>query len=220
MMTRKIFLIMTILWSSLQVMAENYPYRSDYLWLTIPNHADWLYKVGEKATVEVTFCKYGIPQDIEVSYEIGPDEMPATSNGKVKLKNGRANIDMGTMKEPGFLDLRLTAVIGEKKYQHHVKVGFSPEQLKPYTQNPKDFDEFWQQAIKSARQTPISVTREPIAKYSDNEVECQLVKIRVDSRHSIYGYLTMPRKAGKYPVVLTPPGAGIKTMTISTHVPD
>lgn len=212
MMTRKIFLIMTILWSSLQVMAENYPYRSDYLWLTIPNHADWLYKVGEKATVEVTFCKYGIPQDIEVSYEIGPDEMPATSNGKVKLKNGRANIDMGTMKKPGFLDLRLTAVIGEKKYQHHVKVGFSPEQLKPYTQNPKDFDEFWQQAIKSARQTPISVTREPIAKYSDNEVECQLVKIRVDSRHSIYGYLTMPRKAGKYPVVLTPPGAGIKTI--------
>ena len=35
--------------------AENYPYRSDYLWLTMPDHADWLYKVGEKAKVEVTF---------------------------------------------------------------------------------------------------------------------------------------------------------------------
>ena len=68
---------------------ENYPYRSDYLWLTIPNHADWLYKVGEKAKVEVTFCKYGIPQDAEVVYEIGPDEMPATAKGSVKLKNGR-----------------------------------------------------------------------------------------------------------------------------------
>ena len=22
--------------------AENYPYRSDVLWVTVPNHADWL----------------------------------------------------------------------------------------------------------------------------------------------------------------------------------
>ena len=212
MTKRIIFIMMAFLWSSLHIIAENYPYRSDYLWMTIPNHADWLYKIGEKAVVEVTFCKYGIPQDVEVSYEIGPDEMPAIRSGKIKLKNGRANIDMGTMKEPGFLDLRLTAVMGDKKYQHHVKVGFSPEQLKPYTQDPKDFDEFWQQTIKSARQTPLSVTKEPIDKYSDDEVVCQLVKIRVDNRHSIYGYLTMPRKAGKYPVVLTPPGAGIKTI--------
>jgi hypothetical protein len=53
--------------------AENYPYRSDYLWLTMPDHADWLYKVGEKAKVEVTFTLYGMPQDVKVSYEIGPD---------------------------------------------------------------------------------------------------------------------------------------------------
>ncbi len=42
--------------------AENYPYRSDYLWLTVPDHADWLYKVGEKAKVEVSFYLYGMPQ--------------------------------------------------------------------------------------------------------------------------------------------------------------
>ena len=32
--------------SVLSAMAENYPYRSDYLWLTVPDHADWLYKTG------------------------------------------------------------------------------------------------------------------------------------------------------------------------------
>lgn len=64
---------------SLLIQAENYPYRSDYLWLTVPDHADWLYKTGEKAKVEVTFCLYGIPQNVEVSYEIGPDMMPAAS---------------------------------------------------------------------------------------------------------------------------------------------
>ena len=43
--------------------AENYPYKSDYLWVTVPNHADWLYKTGEQASVEVQFYKYGIPRD-------------------------------------------------------------------------------------------------------------------------------------------------------------
>ena len=191
---RAFFFLLCFVNSCLQAIAENYPYRSDYLWLTVPNHADWLYKVGENAKVEVTFCRYGIPQDTEVCYEIGPDEMPATSSGKVKLKNGRAVIDMGTMKEPGFLDLRLKATIGGKQTEHHVKIGFSPEQLKPYTKNPNDFGQFWKQAIETARQTPVSVTREPLTKFSDNEVECQLVKIRIDKHHSVYGYLTKPRK--------------------------
>ena len=47
----------------LSAAAENYPYRSDVLWVTVPDHADWLYKTGEKAKIEVQFYKYGIPQD-------------------------------------------------------------------------------------------------------------------------------------------------------------
>ena len=41
----------------LSVAAENYPYRSDVLWVTVPDHADWLYKTGEKAKIEVQFYK-------------------------------------------------------------------------------------------------------------------------------------------------------------------
>lgn len=201
---------------SLIALAENYPYRSDYLWLTVPDHADWLYKTGEKAKVEVSFYLYGIPQNIEISYEIGPDMMPATTSGKTMLKNGRATIDMGTMKKPGFLDLRLTAAIGDKKYQHHVKVGFSPEQLKPYTKTPSDFGAFWKANLEEARKEVKSegliVKSEKVEKYTTDEFDCYLLKLKVDKRHSIYGYLTKPKKAGKYPVVLCPPGAGIKTI--------
>ena len=192
--------------------SENYPYRSDYLWLTIPDHADWLYKTGEKAKVEVSFCKYGIPQNMEVNYEIGQDMLPATSKGKVTLKNGRAVIDMGTMKKPGFLDLRLKAAVEGKTYEHHVKVGFSPDQLKPYTKNPADFDAFWQKNLEEARKTPVSITCEPAPEYSTDKVETSLLKIRTDRRHSVYAYLMKPKKQGRYPVVLTPPGAGIKTI--------
>ena len=211
--TLKTICMLMLLTAEMPALAvENYPYRSDYLWLTVPDHADWLYKVGEKAKVEVTFCKYGMPQDVEVSYEIGPDEMPATSKGKVRLKNGRATIDMGTMKQPGFLDLRLTATVADKKYEHHVKVGFSPELLKPYTKNPQDFDEFWKANLEEARKTHLHVDCKKVDAYCTDETDMYLLKIRTDSRHSIYGYLSKPKKAGKFPVVLCPPGAGIKTI--------
>ena len=215
-MMKKYVMTLMLVCCQLLAVAENYPYRSDHLWLTVPNHADWLYKTGEKAKVEVSFSIYGIPQDVEVSYEIGPDMMPATTSGKVMLKNGRAVIDMGTMKKAGFLDLRLTAVKDGKKYQHHVKVGFSPEQLRPYTKNPSDFDAFWQKNIADARQDvkneKLIVKCEKVDKYSTDEFDCYLLKLKTDNRHSIYGYLTKPKKNGKYPVVLCPPGAGIKTI--------
>lgn len=204
--------IIVISFASNKATAENYPYRSDQLWITVPDHADWLYKTGEKAKVDVGFYLYGIPQDVEISYEIGPDMMPSYQKGKAKLKNGRTTIDMGTMKKPGFLDLRLSATVSNKKFEHHVKVGFSPEQLKPYTKNPQDFDDFWKHNLEEARKVPLSVTCEKVDKYTTDEFDCFLLKIKTDKRHSVYGYLTKPKKEGKYPVVLCPPGAGIKTI--------
>ncbi len=208
----KKFLLALALLICLGTRAENYPYRSDCLWLTVPDHANWIYQTGEKAKIDVGFYLYGIPQDVEVNYEIGPDMMPSTQKGKATLKNGRAIIDMGTMKKPGFLDLRLSATVEGKKYNHHVKVGFSPEKLTPYTKNPSDFDDFWSKNIEEARKSPLSVTCEKVDKYTTEDFDCYLLKIKTDKRHSVYGYLTKPKKEGKYPVVLCPPGAGIKTI--------
>ena len=88
MMKKNLFVLLLALILPLSfVCAENYPYRSDVLWVTVPNHAGWIYKTGEKATVEVQFYKYGIPRDgVTVSYEIGGDMMPAETSGSVTLK--------------------------------------------------------------------------------------------------------------------------------------
>ena len=214
-------LVFILLLLGISIQAENYPYRADCLWLTVPDHADWLYKTGEKAKVEVSFYRYGMPQNVEVSYEIGPDMMPATSSGKVTLKGGRAVIDMGTMKKPGFLDLRLKANLQDHSYEHHVKVGFSPEQLKPYTKNPADFDTFWQKAIDKARKEvkdrQLLVSKKKVDEYCTDETDMYLVKLKTDQYHSIYAYLSLPKansqkQTAKYPVVLCPPGAGVKTI--------
>ena len=176
---------------ALTASAENYPYRSDVLWVTVPNHADWLYQTGEKATVEVQFYKYGIPQDgVTVCYELGDDMMPSDTKGSVTLKNGRAVVTIGTMKQPGFRDCRLQATIAGKTYKHHVKVGFSPDKLQPYTKMPADFDEFWDKSKSEIATFPLLYTKERVEKYSTDKIDCYLVKLQLNSRgQSIYGYL-------------------------------
>ena len=206
--------ISLFLLAAMPLWAENYPYRSDVLWVTVPDHADWLYETGEKAKVEVQFYKYGIPQDgLEVAYEIGGDMMPADKSGTVTLKNGRAVISMGTMNQPGFLDCRLSATVNGKKYKHHVKIGFSPEKLQPYTKLPADFNAFWEKNLAEAAKCPMKYTIEPAPEYSSEKSDCYLIKLQCFRPGSyIYGYLTRPKAAGNYPVVLCPPGAGVKTI--------
>lgn len=197
------------------IKAENYPYKSDYLWLTVPDHADWLYQTGENAKVEVSFCKYGIPRDGELKYSIGNDMLQPDKHGSVKLKNGRAVINMGTKKTPGFRDMKLSVSLDGKTYEHHIKVGFSVDKIKPYTQEPQDFRSFWQKNVEELKQVPMSYTKELYKDYCTDKIDCYLVKLQIDKMgHSMYGFLFYPKNAqpGKHPVVLCPPGAGIKTI--------
>lgn len=209
-----LLLLLILFLSPACLSAENYPYRSDFLWVTTPDHADWLYKTGEKATVSVQLYKYGVAADAEVSYEIAPDMLEPTSKGSVTLKQGKATIPVGTRKTPGFLDLRLTATVGGMKTSHHVKVGYSVQDIQPFTKMPADFTQFWQQTIAEARKTPVSFTREVAPEYCTDKIDCWLIKVKIDREHYMYGYLTMPKeaRAGSHPVVFCPPGAGIKTI--------
>lgn len=217
---KTIFLLLTFIlamnMSGVQnIKAENYPYKSDYLWLTVPDHADWLYQTGENAKVEVSFCKYGIPRDGELKYSIGNDMLQPDKHGSVKLKNGRAVINMGTKKTPGFRDMKLSVSLDGKTYEHHIKVGFSVEKIKPYTQEPQDFRSFWQKNVEELKQVPMSYTKELYKDYCTDKIDCYLVKLQIDKMgHSMYGFLFYPKNAqpGKHPVVLCPPGAGIKTI--------
>ena len=68
---RRFYVSAALLLTTLLAVAENNPYRSDVFWVTVPDHADWLYKTGEQANVEVQFYKYGIPGDsIAINFEI------------------------------------------------------------------------------------------------------------------------------------------------------
>ena len=200
----------------LQMMAQNYPYRSDLLWVTVPDHEDWIYRTGEKATIDLQLLRYGMPVDgVTVHYELANDLMEADRRDSVVLKKGRAKIALGTMKKPGFRDCRLSVTFDGKRYKHHLKVGFSPEAIKPYTQMPKDFQSFWQQQIEEMRQFPLTYTLEAAPEFSTEKINAYLLRLQLNKQgQAIYGYLFYPKgaKKGQCPVVFSPPGAGIKTV--------
>ncbi len=193
---------------------ENYPYRDDMLWVTVPDHADWLYNTGENAIIDIALYRYGVPVDsLAVDYAIGDDEMPADKTGSLMIRNGKATLNIGTMTEPGFRDLRLDAVIDGARTAHHVKVGFSPEKLEPFTELPGDFLQFWSDAVAKDKEFPLTYTSEPVDKYSTDKMSCSLIKLQLNPEgRAMYGYLFVPKGGGRYPAVLTPPGAGVKTI--------
>ena len=208
---------MTFILSALLCFASaggNYPDRADYLWVTVPDHPDWLYKTGESAKVEIQFYKYGIPRDCTVEYKLADDMLPADKNGSISLKGGRGTLNMGTRKTPGFRDLQLSTVVDGVKYEHHIKLGFSVDRIQPFTREPGDFVQFWQDNVRKAEEFPLTYTKELAPEYCTDKIDCYLVRLMLNPSQSIYGYLFYPKNAvkGGCPVVLCPPGAGIKTI--------
>jgi cephalosporin-C deacetylase len=207
---KNIIVAILLLANGFLAQAQN-PKDGDIVWFTNPDHADWLYKLGEKATIKVQIYQYGILlKAIDVKYSFGLELMPATKTETINLKNGTAEINVGTLDKPGFVDLKLEATINGNLCKHHIKVGFEPEKLKPYTQYPTDFKAFWDAAKAEAAKCPMKVERTLVPEYCNDKINVYLVKVQAYKEdNAIYGYLSMPKKEGKYPVVFTPPGAGI-----------
>ncbi len=211
---KRLFSFITAALIAICASAGNYPDRADYLWVTVPDHSDWLYRTGENATVEIQFYKYGIPRDCTVAYRLADDMLSPDKSGTLTLKGGRGKLNMGSRKTPGFRDLQLSTEVDGVKYEHHIKLGFSVERIEPFTREPDDFSSYWDNAIKEAERFPLKYTRELAPQYCTDRIDCYLVRLMLNSSQSVYAYLFYPKDArkGGCPVVLCPPGAGIKTI--------
>jgi cephalosporin-C deacetylase-like acetyl esterase len=118
------------------------------------------------------------------------------------------------MKGPGFLRLIATAVIDGRTYRGVGTAGFAPERIQPTQQNPPDFDTFWDEQKTRLKALPIDAKWTPLPDYGTSGVECSQVNVQnvglTAGSSRLYGILCQPRAAGKYPAVLSVPGAGVR----------
>lgn len=177
----------------------------------VPDHQDWTYKVGETATFRISVTKSATPlARAVIDYEAGPEMYQDVKKTAVVLKDGTLTVK-GKMTKPGFYRVDVKTTIGGKEYKGACAAAFSPEQLKPTTVNPADFDQFWQNAISEARHTDLNPTKRLLPERCTKDVnvyEVSFQNVRWGSR--TYGILCEPVKPGKYPALLRVPGAGVR----------
>ena len=184
-----------------------------------PDHGDSRYCPGQPATLRVVAREGGVPLDgTTIYYKVGPEMFLPARYDSTTFVGGEALLRMGTMQEPGFLACQYEFRVGGKTMKDLVKVAYAPEQIKTYTPMPKDFEAFWQKALKEARRVPLQPTYTDVPDATNEQFVTKLVRLRVGKEKWMQGYLTIPRSgalhpgegAGRvsFPVVLVPPGAG------------
>ncbi len=177
-----------------------------------PDRTDWQCKVKEEVTFNVQVFKHeNLLEGVTVDYELGPECFPTVTKQDVVLPTGKTTLK-ASMKEPGFLRCRVTAKVDGRRYEGMATVGVDVDRIQPTTEDPKDFDAFWADAIAEARKVPLDPRMTLVPEKCTAAVDVYHVSFRNDrsSGSRIYGMLSVPRKPGKYPAVLHVPGAGVR----------
>ncbi len=176
---------------------------------------DWLYKPGDKVTFSVVVNLNNAPLNkAKISYELGPEKMTPTVKDSLILKDGKHQIAGGTMNEPGFLRCLVTVDFEGKKYIGLATAGFSPEEITPTTNMPADFVSFWNNAKAKNATIPLDPQMRLLKASSTETVNVYEISVQnYELGSRIYGVLCVPKKPGKYPAILTVPGAGVGKKT-------
>ena len=178
-----------------------------------PDHADWLYRTGEKAIVSICVWKNQVPmQNASIHYEISEDLMKPHKAENTILKDGTLKLSLGTLKKAGFLRCKVIVNYENRKYEDAVTIGFSPEELRPTTKRPADFKEFWEKELKKVAEQPLDPRITLLPEKCTSNVNVYHISFRNNWAGSrIYGILCIPKDTSrKYPAILKVPGAGVR----------
>ncbi|MDR1336159.1 MAG: acetylxylan esterase [Tannerella sp.] len=176
-----------------------------------PDRGDWRYGAKEEAVFGVQVFRDGnLLKNVTVDYETGPEGFPTVRKQDVVLKEGKITLK-SSMKEPGFLRCRVVAKVDGREYEGLATVACDETQIRPATADPDDFDAFWTKALEEARREPPDSRLRLLPELCTSGADVYEVSFRNEKPGSrIYGILRKPRQPGRYPAILSVPGAGIR----------
>ena len=177
-----------------------------------PNKADWTYSPGEKIKFKVTVLKNYIPvQNIQASYTIGLEKMPAEQQGTITIV--KESIDIGkqlALDTPGFIRCEVKVKVDGIEYRGLATAAVAPENIKPTQKLPEDFEEFWKNELTKSDKIPLDINYKLLPERSTAKVDVYQISYTNIDNSLMYGILARPKKKGKYPAILQVPGAGVR----------
>jgi len=179
------------------------------------DRADWRYEPGQPVRFRIVAVQDGHPlSGIKVAYRIGPEMIAPKIDQTATLAAGGLTVEGGTMNEPGFLRCIATVERNGKTYRGLATAAFQPEAIKPTQQDPADFDQFWAAGKAALAKLPIDAKVTPLPEYGNASADCHHVNLQNAGMGSapsrFYGILCEPKAPGKYPALLSVPGAGVR----------
>jgi cephalosporin-C deacetylase len=183
--------------------------------IVTPDHPDWTYQPGEPVTFRVDVVRDGHQVvGTTVKYAVGPEMLPPTTEATAVVGATPVTVAGGTMPTAGFLRLVATAVIEGRPYRGVGTAGFAPDKIQPTQVNPPDFDAFWDAERARLAALPLDARWTPLPDYGTADAECSQINLQnvglTEGASRLYGILCMPRAPGKYPALLSVPGAGVR----------
>ncbi len=179
------------------------------------DHANWSYSPGENTKFHIVAIQDGHPvSGLKVNYRVGPEMLPPAAEQTVTLPAEGITVDGGTMRAPGFLRCIATVERDGKTYRGLATAAYNPEAIQPTQKDPADFDQFWNDGKAALAKLPIDAKMTLVPEYGNAAVDCYHVNLQnvgmgaLPSR--LYGILCEPKAPGKYPALLSVPGAGVR----------
>jgi len=208
-MKNRLFLLLFFI-LSLCLQGISQPARQLVQVIVTPDKSDWTYEKGKQAQFQIMVLKNNVPLDgIDVKYRISPELMDAWEEKTVTLKKGVATVKAKRFNDAGFLRCQASVEVDGKTYSSYSTAGFSPEQIKPTTTLPSDFEQFWDGAKADLAKIPINPELPLMPERCTSKED--VYHVRIDNiKGKIYGILCKPKAEGKYPAILHVPGAGIR----------
>jgi len=200
--------------SSLTAQTPRQPFSRVTVIVT-PDRPDWTYKPGDPVRFAIEVRRDGHPvPGATVKYAFGPEMLPPTTEGTATVGAAPVDVVAGTLSAPGFLRLVATVEVEGRSYRGVGTAGFSPELIQPTQTQAPDFDQFWDQERARLAALPLDARWTPLADYGSALADCWQVNLQnvglTEGASRLYGILCMPKAAGKYPALLSVPGAGVR----------
>ena len=162
------------------------------------DHTNLLYRVGEEAVFTVTAVAADGTAPTSGVVEASLDNFGPKNRLRrtFDLAAGATFTVRGSLEEPGFLRLTLSAAESVKKVW---SVGFEPERIAKGSPSPDDFDAFWSAAReKLAREVPLDAHAIRVPERSAAGFDFYRISFATFGRR-VYGYMSVPTDKAKAP---------------------
>jgi len=178
-----------------------------------PFHASGIYRIGERVGWIVRAPLFG--GHTKYSYEIRENNLKLLKSGILDVSSGEAVLE-ASLDHPGMIYARLSFIglpppatppTPQELDKMTLGAAVAPEQIRPPTAKPADFDSFWAGKLAKLKEVPINPRLEPGTSEREG---VELYTVTLDSLNSrVHGYLATRKAGGKHPALVIFQYAGV-----------